>query len=87
MKDFFAKIVGSLDTKPNNGFSARKLAALTTIVLVVITHIKWFKSDHWEYLGEVLLIDLGFIAMCLGMTTYEAMKKVSQPPTEELPKQ
>jgi len=75
MKDFFNKVISALDTHSKSGFSARKLSALVVIILVIITHIKWFKSDHWEYLGEVLLLDYGFISLCLGMTTYEAIKK------------
>lgn len=74
MKDFFRKIIGSLDTHSKDVFSARKLSAAIVILMVVIAHIKWFKSDRWEYLGEVLTIDFTFIALCLGLTTWEAIK-------------
>lgn len=80
IKEFIANSLASLDTH-NKGFSARKLAAFTIITMIIIAHVKWFKSDKWEYLAEVLALDFGFIALCLGMTTYEAIKKNSPPTT------
>lgn len=74
MKEFFNKIIGALDTH-SKGFSARKLSAFVVIVLIIVTHVKWFKSDHWEHLDAVLALDFGFISVCLGMTTYESVKK------------
>ena len=74
MKDIFNKIIAAFDNH-SQGFSARKLSAFVIIVCVIICHIKWFKSDRWEYLGEVLALDFGFICVCLGMTTYESIKK------------
>jgi hypothetical protein len=83
MKEFFSKVISAFDNH-SKGFSARKLSAFTIIVMVVICHIKWFKSDHWEYLGEVLALDFGFICVCLGMTTYESIKKKDvTPPAEQ----
>lgn len=73
MKDIFNKLIGAFDTH-TQGFSARKLSAFVVIVLIVITHIKWFKSDHWEHLDAVLALDFSFISVCLGMTTYQAIK-------------
>jgi len=74
MKDFINKLIGALDTHSKGVFSARKLSAFAVIIMIVVLHIKWFKSDRWEYLGEVLALDYGFISLCLGMTTYEAIK-------------
>jgi len=75
MKDIFKKLFGALDTHSKNVYSARKLSAFVVVVLIIILHVKWFKSDRWEYLGEVLALDFGFISLCLGMTTYESIKK------------
>ncbi|CAB5218403.1 hypothetical protein UFOVP212_28 [uncultured Caudovirales phage] len=58
------------------GFSARKLSAFIVIVMVITLHIKWFKSDRWEFVGEILTLDFSFISVCLGMTTYESIKKI-----------
>jgi hypothetical protein len=84
MNSFLQKLIASLDTH-SKGFSARKLAAFTVIILVVILHIKWFNSNHWEYTEGILVADYGFIALCLGMTTYEAIKKRQTEPTNENP--
>ena len=74
MKDILNKLTGTLDTHSKGVFSARKVSAFIVVLLIIILHIKWFKSDRWEYLGEVLGFDYGFISLCLGMTTYEAIK-------------
>jgi hypothetical protein len=74
MKEFINKIISALDTN-TKGFSARKLSAFIIVIMVVILHVKWFASDRWEFLGEVLALDFGFISVCLGMTTYESIKK------------
>lgn len=74
MKNFINKVLGALDTHSVGVFSARKLSAFVIICCIIVLHIKWFKSDRWEFLGEVLALDYGFISLCLGMTTYEAIK-------------
>jgi len=74
IKEIFNDILASLKTD-KFGFSARKLSALVVIMLVVITHIKWFNSDKWEYLGEVLAFDFTFILACLGLTTWQSVKE------------
>jgi hypothetical protein len=74
MKEILNKVIGSLDNSDNGSFSSRKLSALIIIVLVIISHVKWFKSDKWEYLAEVLLLDYTFILACLGLTTWQNVK-------------
>ena len=59
--------------------SGRQLSAFVIIIMVVVLHIKWFQSDKWEYVGEILALDFAFVSVALGMTTYEAIKKNSQP--------
>lgn len=79
MKDFIKKIVASLDTTTKDGFSARKLSAFMVMICVLAAHIAWLKKafleNDFNLLSEVLLIDYGFISVCLGMTTYESIKK------------
>lgn len=74
LKDIFNDILGSFKTG-KEGFSARKLAAFTVIALVIITHVKWFNSDKWEYLSQVLGLDFLFILVCLGLATWQAVKE------------
>lgn len=78
MKKIIDNILGALDTH-TKGFSARKLSAFVIICCVIVLHVKWFKSDRWEFLGEVLALDFGFVSVCLGMTTYESIKKKEEP--------
>lgn len=77
MKEFINKIIASLDNH-SKGFSARKLSALVVMACVVVAHAKWWTNGDLTMLGEVLMIDYGFIALCLGMTTYEAIKNKTQ---------
>lgn len=60
------------------GFSARKLSAFAIMVCVVAAHISWLKyafmQNKFELLPEILTIDYGFIAVCLGLTTWENIK-------------
>jgi hypothetical protein len=46
---------------------------------VFAAHIAWIKNafvkDDFSLFEGVLIIDYGFIATLLGMTTYEAIKK------------
>lgn len=75
IKKFLNKIVGSFDTHSKDSFSARKLSAFVVMVMVVILHIKWFKSDKWEYIAEVLALDFTFILVCLGLATWQYLKE------------
>lgn len=51
--------------------SARKWAAFTIIIMVVVLHIKWFKSTQWQYIVYVLGLDFLFILICLGLATVQ----------------
>ena len=73
ISDLYSGIVGSLDNK-DSGFSARKVSAFVIIIMVIVCHIKWFKSDKWEYLAEVLFLDYTFILVCLGLATWQNIK-------------
>lgn len=73
ISDIYNGVLGSMDNT-NKGFSARKVSAFVVIVLVIVTHIKWFKLDKWEYLAEVLFLDFTFILVCLGLATWQNIK-------------
>lgn len=76
---FVSWIKGAFEAN-NAGASARKLSAFVIIVMVVITHIKWFKSEHWEYLTVVLGLDFTFVLVCLGLATWQYMKSKDEKP-------
>lgn len=75
MADKFIDWIKGAFEANNKGASARKFSAFVVVVMVVITHIKWFKSEHWEYLSIVLGLDFTFILCCLGLATWQYMKK------------
>ena len=77
MKDLFNKLLSGLDTN-TNGFSARKMSAFIIILCVIIAHVKWITLGDLSELDNVLIIDYGFISLCLGMTTYESIKKTNE---------
>ena len=58
----------------NAGFSSRKLTAFAVITCIVAAHIKWLSLGDLSQLGEVLIIDYGFVAALFGMTTYSGLK-------------
>lgn len=74
LKEIVENILNSLKNN-KDGYSARKLSGLIVMILVIATHVKWFNSDKWEYLGEVLAFDFTFILACLGLTTWQAVKE------------
>lgn len=76
IKEIFENILKSLKTD-KEGFSARKLSALVIMIMVVCLHVKWFRSDRWEYIGEVLGFDFMFILCCLGLATWQSVKEKS----------
>lgn len=87
MKEIINKLIGSLDTYNKNSFSARKLSAFVVIACVVAAHIKWLSLGNFTQLEMVLTIDYSFVSVCLGLTTYEALKKKEEtkptPPMED----
>ena len=58
----------------NSGFSSRKLTAFTIISCIVAAHVKWLCMGDFSMIGEVLIIDYGFVAALFGMTTYSGLK-------------
>jgi len=58
----------------NAGFSSRKLTAFTIIACIVAAHIKWLCMGDFNLIGEVFLIDYGFVSSLFGITTYSVLK-------------
>jgi len=73
LNDFKNNLSGSFKFE-KGGYSARKLTSATIILMVVIAHIIWLKHcfvhEDFSLLSEVLIIDYGFVAALLGMTTF-----------------
>jgi hypothetical protein len=71
--DFKNNVSSSLKVG-HNGYSARKLTSATIILMVVVAHLIWLKHcfvhEDFSLLSEVLIIDYGFVAALLGMTTF-----------------
>jgi hypothetical protein len=80
MKELLSKLTAALDTH-SQGFSARKLSAFVIIICCIAAHIKWMALGDFAQLTTVLTIDYSFIGLCLGMTTYQAIKKDANTPT------
>jgi len=74
ISEIFEKLISSFDVS-KKGFSARKLSAFTVVVLVVVVHLKWIKSDRWEYLAEILALDYMFVLSLFGLTTWQGNKE------------
>ena len=86
MKKYIQKFIDNISDSLKTdkaGDSARKLSALTIIIMVVVLHIKWFKSEHWEFITEVLALDFTFILCCLGLATWQQIKEMKTPPKDE----
>jgi hypothetical protein len=58
----------------NSGFSSRKLTAFSIIACIIAAHVKWLSLGDFTQLGEVFIIDYGFVAALFGMTTYSGLK-------------
>lgn len=82
MNKIFQDLLQSFKTG-KEGFSARKLSAFVILIMSVILHIKWFKSDKWEYIAEVLFLDFSFILCCLGLAAWQSVKEKQNEGTNE----
>ena len=59
----------------SKGFSSRKLTAFAVITCIIAAHVKWLCVGDFSLIGEVFIIDYGFVAALFGMTTYSSIKK------------
>lgn len=74
ISEFYNGFIGSFDNT-EKGFSARKVSSFVVIMLVVTLHVKWFNSQHWEYIAEILFLDYTFVLVCLGLATWQKIKE------------
>lgn len=75
MKDFINKLISSLDNH-TKGFSGRKLSAFAIITCIIVGHVKLYKAADWiQHFEAVLIVDFSFVLACLGLTTWQAVKK------------
>lgn len=80
MKNLYLMFLASLDNKRENGFSGRKLTALTTMALVVFIHLKYISKENAI---EALMIDCGFILILLGIVTMQQITEFKNGKTDE----
>lgn len=74
MKEIIDNILNSFNTKLS-GYSGRKLSAFIIIILIILSHIKWFNDGNLNQLEMILTIDFGFVISMFGMTSFSANKK------------
>lgn len=68
------RLVSILDNH-SKGFSMRKVVALTFVVLTYYIEMKYVTSAT---LTEVIIINLSFIAILLGIVTFEQILKFKE---------
>lgn len=78
MKDFFKRLVNSLDNV-SHGFSARKLTAFAIMASVLIGHAIYYKhcftKEDFSIYTTVLAIDYIAAGFFLGIITFEQILK------------
>lgn len=79
--EIYNGIIWSFDNQPK-GFSSRKLSAFAVMVMVVVLHIKWFKSAQWQYIEMILGLDYGFVLTCFGINTWQRIKEKEKKPDD-----
>lgn len=80
--DFYDNIVGSLNNKKDEGFSARKLTSIVVMCCIVLIHASWLKHaflrEDYEYIIEILVIDSTFVLLLLGIVTMEQITRFKE---------
>lgn len=73
-------LLGSLDNKKGNGFSARKISVLVIMICIIFIHASWLKHaflrEDYEFIIEILTIDSLFVLLLLGIVTIEQISKL-----------
>jgi hypothetical protein len=75
MKNFIKKIINELIDSLHNrpgGFSARKLTAIATMILVVYLHIYYVDLSN---VVSILIYDMVFILLLLSIVTIDQLYK------------
>ena len=75
MKEFFKRLVGSLDNFTKEAFSARKLTAFVIVVCVLVGHGIYYKhcftQEDFSLFDTILIIDYIAVAFFLGIITIQ----------------
>lgn len=75
MKEFFKRLVGSLDNFTKEAFSARKLTAFVIVVCVLVGHGIYYKhcftKEDFSLFDTILIIDYIAVAFFLGIITIQ----------------
>lgn len=75
MKEFFKRILGSLDNFTKNAFSARKLTAFVIMLCVIAGHVIYYKhcftKEDFALFDTILIIDYIAVAFFLGIVTIQ----------------
>lgn len=75
MKEFFKRLVGSLDNFTKEAFSARKLTAFVIVVCVLVGHGIYYKhcftKEDFALFDTILIIDYIAVAFFLGIITIQ----------------
>ena len=78
--EIYRGLIGSLDNRKNNGFSARKISVLVVMVCIIFIHASWLKHaflrEDYDYIIEILVIDSLFVLLLLGIVTIEQISKL-----------
>lgn len=72
--DLYNGLGGSMHNKPE-GWSSKKLTALSISVCVIAAHAKWIMLGDFSQLTTVLTIDFSFISVLYGINVTD--KKIN----------
>jgi hypothetical protein len=72
--DIVKNLLGSLNNKANEGFSARKLTAFTFMACIVYMHYIWGLNNNFSV--EILICDIVGVSFFLGLITFDQIIKL-----------
>lgn len=80
ISEFYRGVIGSLNTKKDDGFSSRKITAVAVNILYVTTHVVWYKhaflKEDFEHFIMISIIDALYVLLLLGIVTFEQVVKL-----------
>lgn len=80
ISELYRGVIGSLNTKKDDGFSSRKITAVAVNVLYIISHFVWYKhaflKEDFEHFIMICIIDALYVLLLLGIVTFEQVVKL-----------
>lgn len=80
MHEMYVGVIGSLNTRKDDGFSSRKITAVAVNILYIITHFVWYKHaflrEDFEHFILISIIDALYVLLLLGIVTFEQVVKL-----------